>query len=232
VIHVQTGHHPVPSPHSGTNARLSGDAVLVDPVPSPHSGTNARLSGDAVLVDQAAEPVGSLDCVHAGELPKGRVSDWDLKVDPAVRSLIVVLLDEVPEHPVEVALAPNEKPVEALCPGGSHKAFGERVRAGKPDGREDDLGADRPHHLVEGTDELGVAVTDQEPNGNAGKQCAQVAGLLGGPLPHWVSGHAGQEHLPTVEVDEEQHIEPAERDRVDMEEVAGKCAGSLCSEEL
>jgi hypothetical protein len=136
-------------------------------------------------VDQAAEPVGSLDCVHAGELPKGRVSDWDLKVDPAVRSLIVVLLDEVPEHPVEVALAPNEKPVEALCPGGSHKAFGERVRAGRPDGREDDLGADRPHHLVEGTDELGVAVTDQEPDGPAlvFEGGGQVTGLLSNPGP-------------------------------------------------
>ena len=38
-------------------------------------GMNAKLSGDAVLVDQAAEPVGSLGSVHAGELPNGRVGD-------------------------------------------------------------------------------------------------------------------------------------------------------------
>jgi hypothetical protein len=31
-----------------------------------------------------------------------------------------------------------------------------------------------------------------------------------------VSGHAGQEHLATFEVDEEQHVEPAQHDRVDM----------------
>jgi hypothetical protein len=46
-------------------------------------------------VDQATEPVGSLEPIGAGELPKGRVGNWDLKVDPAVRSLIVVMLDEL-----------------------------------------------------------------------------------------------------------------------------------------
>ncbi len=50
---------------------------------------NAKLCGDVVLVDQATEPVGSLHSLRIGELPKGRVGDWDLKVDPAVRSLIV-----------------------------------------------------------------------------------------------------------------------------------------------
>jgi hypothetical protein len=32
--------------------------------------------------------------------------------------------------------------------------------------------------------------------GAPGKQCAQVAGLLGGPLPHWVSGDAREVDLP------------------------------------
>jgi hypothetical protein len=47
-----------------------------------------------------------------------------------------------------------------------------------------------------------------------------------------VSGHAGQEHLPTLEIDEEQHIEPAQRDRVDMKEATSQCTSSLCSQEL
>ena len=197
-------------------------------------GMNAELRGDAVLVDQAAEPVGSLDSVHVGEPPKGRVGDWDLKVDPAVRSLIVVMLDELPQYTVEMALTADEQPVEALGPGCPHEPFGERVRPGRPYGREDDPGADRPHHLVEGPDELGVPVTDEEPDGPAlvlQGDC-QVPGLLGDPGPDRVGRHAGQEDLATLEVDEEQHIEPAQRDRVDVEEVASERAGGLGSKEL
>ena len=172
-------------------------------------GTNAELRGDAVLVDQAAEPVGSLDSVNAGELPKGRVGDWDLEVDPAVRALIVVMLDELPQYTVEMSLAADEQPVQALGPGCPHEPLGERVRSGRPHGCEDDPGADRPHHLVEGTDELGVTVADQEPDGSALvlEGDYQVPGLLGDPGPDRVSRHAGQEHLPALEVDEEQHID-------------------------
>jgi hypothetical protein len=47
-----------------------------------------------------------------------------------------------------------------------------------------------------------------------------------------VSCHAGQEDFATFEVDEEQYVEPAQRDRVDMKEVTSQCAGSLCSKEL
>jgi hypothetical protein len=46
----------------------------------------------------------------------------------------------------------------------------------------------------------------------------QVTGLLGDPVPDRVGRHAGQEDLASLEVDEEQHIEPAQSDRVDMEE--------------
>jgi hypothetical protein len=47
-----------------------------------------------------------------------------------------------------------------------------------------------------------------------------------------VSGHAGQEYLAALEVDEEEHVEPPQRDRVDVEEVASERAGGLCSKEL
>ena len=49
--------------------------------------TNAELGRNAVLVDQAAEPVSSLDAVNASELPKHRIGDWDLEIDPAVRTI-------------------------------------------------------------------------------------------------------------------------------------------------
>ena len=117
---------------------------------------NVKLRGDAVLVDQAAEPVGSLDFVNVGELPQARVGDWDLKVDPTVGALIVVMLDELSQYTVEMPLAADEQPVQALGPGCPHEPLGERVRSGRPHGCEDDPGADRLRYLVEGTDELGA----------------------------------------------------------------------------
>ena len=44
-----------------------------------------------------------------------------------MRSLVVVMLNELPEHPVEMALIAGEHPVEALGPRRPYKALGERV---------------------------------------------------------------------------------------------------------
>jgi hypothetical protein len=147
---------------------------------------------------------------------------------------MVVVRDVLPEGPLEMALALNEHPVEALGPRRPDKALRERVRPGRPDRGLDDPGADRPHHLVKWADELGVPVADQELDGSAlvlQGNC-QVPGLLGDPGPGRVGRHAGQEYLPALEVDEEQYVEPPKCDGLDMEEVTGEGAGSLGSKEL
>jgi hypothetical protein len=56
--------------------------------------------------------------------------------------------------------------------------------------------------------------------------------LLRDPGSDRVGGHASQEDFAALEVDEEQHIEPAQRDRVDVEEVASEGTGGLSSKEL
>jgi hypothetical protein len=70
-------------------------------------GVNAKLRGDAVPINQATEPVGSLDSTCPAERPKGRARDWDLKVCAAVRSLILVMLDELLQYPIETSLTPG-----------------------------------------------------------------------------------------------------------------------------
>jgi hypothetical protein len=157
-------------------------------------------------MDKPAEPVDSLNGVSGLEPRHGRVGDWYLEVDPAVRALAVVVLDKLPQYAVGMALTADENPVQALgscCPD---KPLGERVRPGRPDGCLDDPGADRSHHLVERPDELRIAVTDKEADisslvlevGN------QVPGLLGDPRPNGVGCHAGQENLTPLDLDEEQ----------------------------
>jgi hypothetical protein len=148
-------------------------------------------------MDKPAEAVNSLDAADALIPALGQVRDRYLEVDPAVRALAVVVLDELPEHPVEVAFAPDEQPVQALGSCGADEAFGDRVRLRRPDGCLDDPGPGRAHHLVEGPDELGVPVADQGAEGSAlvleGRY--EVPGLLRYPGPNRVGSHTGQEDL-------------------------------------
>ena len=185
-------------------------------------------------MDKPPEAVNSLDSADALGPLLGQAGDWELEVDAAVRAFAVVVLDKLPEHPVEVAFSTDEHPVQALGSGCADKAFGESVRPGRPDGGLDDLGADRAHYLVEGPDELGVPVTNNDANGSPVvlQGGGQVTGLLGDPGPDGVGCHAGQENLRSLDLDEKQDITPPERDRVDMEEVARKGAGGLRPDEL
>ena len=190
--------------------------------------------GEPVLVQQPAETVNSLDDVPTFEPVQGQVGDRRFEVDAAVRALAVVVGDELPQHALGMAFTADEHPVQALGPGCPHKSFGERVRPGRSNGCLDDSGADRSHHLVEGPDELGVPVTDKEADSSALvlQSGNQVPGLLGDPGPDRVSRYPGQEDHAALQVDEEQDIEAPERDRVDVEEVAGKGASGLGSQEL
>ena len=87
---------------------------------------------------------------------------------------------------------------------------------------------------VEGSGELGVAIADEEPDRVCfvGEVHREVAGLLGHPVSSRLGDHAGDPHEARVVVDEHQDVEPAEEDRVDMEEVAGHQSFRLCGEEL
>src|SRR6266496_1616064 len=80
--------------------------------------------------------------------------------------------------------------------------------------------------------ELAVAVVDQEadPLKDAGE--AEVARLLGDPGAGWVGRATGEVDAAALDFDEEEHVEAAQRDRLDREEVAGEHAGGLLAEEL
>jgi hypothetical protein len=80
--------------------------------------------------------------------------------------------------------------------------------------------------------ELGVAVVDQEPDPLEYAGEAQVARLLGHPGAGRVGCAASQVDAAAVELDEEEHVEAAERDRFDGEEVAGDHARGLLAEEV
>jgi hypothetical protein len=56
--------------------------------------TNRKYKAGRGSYGAASQPV---DALHSGELARGRVGDWRLNVDPAMRSFAVVMLGEVVE---------------------------------------------------------------------------------------------------------------------------------------
>jgi hypothetical protein len=196
---------------------------------TPSRGSSSQL----VLMDQTSESVASSKAVGVNEAHWARFSLLLRRAlaEGAVRTVLVVMSHVLGQYPLKVPAVEAEEPVEALSTGCPHKPFGERVRARRTDGRLYDPDAFRVEQLIEAGSELGVPVPDHEPDrmGPLGKHGAQVARLLGDPLPHWVGGHAREVDPPGTELDEEQHVEALQQHRVDDEEVASKRRLCLCS---
>ena len=144
----------------------------------------------------------------------------------------VVVIDVVDDEPLELAAVPDDGAVEELASQGADPAFGERVRHGGAYRCGEDLAAFGSEDLVEGVDELAAAVAHECPS--AGELVdvteQQVPRGLGGPDAAGVVRDPYEVHAPGPDVDEEQQVEPAQRDRVDGGEVAGD--GGLGPQEL
>ena len=130
----------------------------------------------------------------------------------------VVMLDVLGKDCFEVPAPEDQHPVEALRPGGSHDPLTDGVRSGCPDRALDDPGALCGEDGVEGSRELGVAIADEELD----RVCVvsevhrDIAGLLGDPAGDRVGRDAGDPYATAVVVDEHEHVEPAEKDGVDV----------------
>ena len=92
----------------------------------------------------------------------------------------------------EVPLAEDQHPVRELGSDGQDEAFGEAVRPRTPRRDLDHLDACVRHDRVERRRELTGPIADQEPKpgGMLAEVHDEVAGLLGGPGPVGMSGHA------------------------------------------
>ena len=103
----------------------------------------------------------------------------------------VVVIDEFAEDRFELSTMERQHPVEALPSCRADEPLGERVRTRGPTRRANDPDAFGGEHLVEAGGELGVPVPDQELGraGLFGQDEAQIASLLGDPLPR-VGGDA------------------------------------------
>ena len=96
--------------------------------PDPDRPRQIQSSSDRVLAQNSSESIDSLDLHEATRRPVKYIGDRDLEIDPAVRPSCVVVLDELGENPLEMALVSDEQPVEAFPTRGANESFGESVR--------------------------------------------------------------------------------------------------------
>jgi hypothetical protein len=113
------------------------------------------------------------------------------------------MASELQKESLEVPPAEDQQVVEALPACRPHPPFGERVRLRGPEGGADDPNAFGPEDLVERTGELGVPVSDQEPDALKSvellKQASWLEGIAG--IGHWRT-HDGDEVDLVVERDD------------------------------
>src|SRR6266511_2751485 len=204
---------------------------------SPVEATRPRsgLCRELVLVDQPAEQVTAAQAIevdHVGEwLP---VAERRLLAECPVRAMLVEMPDVSDEHVVEVAAAEDQQSVEALAADAADPAFGVRSRLGRPHRRLNHTDALGAEDLVEITSELAVAVTNEKPRLDAvvAKLHEQVARLLGHPAAVRIGRDPGEVDAPGRKLDEEQHVEALQEERVDGKEVALQDARRLLAKEL
>ena len=154
-------------------------------------------------------------------------------VQRPVRPMRIVVIDILTGDQPQVPFAGDQHLVQALAAGTGDPAFGYRVRPRRPDGRLDNLHADRGEHRVERRGELRIPVADQELQAISaaleGHQ--QVAGLLGHPRAGRVRGDPGQVHAAGAVLDEEQHVQAPQEHRAGVEKADGEDRGGLPSQE-
>jgi len=198
-------------------------------------GGRARPVGGSgccsVLVDESRTSLATADRCGGFDLGLvGFVVGCSL-AEAAVGPAGVVVRYEFFEESAKLALVPDQRPVEQFMAHGTDPSLSERVRLRCTVWDGVDRAADRREHIIEGACVLASAVADHEPDGLVVAH-QEVPGGLGGPAPGGVGGDPGEVHPSGVELDEEQHVETAQRDGIDAEEVSSDQGVGLAGDEL
>jgi len=153
-----------------------------------------------------------------------------LEIERPVWPVAVVVVCEDAEDALKVPSVHDQEPVQALGRDGADEALGGRVRLRRPHRRPDDLDAFAGEDRVEVARERAIAIADQEAKRSSSllERPGELARLLGDPWSGRVGGAAGEVDAPATQLDEEEHVQPLQRDRLDGEEVDCEHALRLC----
>ncbi len=146
----------------------------------------------------------------------------------------VVVVDVDAQDALELPAAGDQDPVEAVAADGTDPAFRECVCLWRAKWGADDLDAFAAENIVEVAAELAVTIVDQEAVRcrSSGERPRKLSGLLGDPASVGVGGATCEVHAPAADLEEEDHIEAAEPERVDGKEIAGDNRLGVRAQEL
>lgn len=138
------------------------------------------------------------------------------------------------EHASSVGFVQDQQVVEGLAPECPDDPFAVRVHPWGPRRRLRGFDALGREDRVEGLGVLAVPVADQEVQRlQAQAQVdGEVAGLLDRPLRGRMRGHTSDVQAARAVLEEDQRVDPAKIDQVDVQEVAGDDAVGLRRQEL
>src|SRR6266545_2265068 len=193
------------------------------------------LRSEFVFVEQTAESVAPADTpLVVSRRDGGRLDERWLLFERAVRPVRVVVRDVLAQNRLELSAGDDEDAVETFTPDAADPTLRVRLRPWRSDRRLDHPDSLRTEDLVEGGREFDVAVADQEPMPLllVGQGHRQVARLLHDPGAVGIGGDAGEIHATPRQLDEEEHVEPAQPERLDREEVTLDHRGRLLAQEL
>lgn len=123
-----------------------------------------------------------------------------------------------------MTLVVDQESISALGTHGPHPALGMAVRPRRTRRRGHDLHALATEHLIERGREPGIPIPDQESERVDPRPQIhdQIACGPRDPRPHRMGGHTQNMHPAGTDLHHEQHIQPTRKDRVDVEEIAGR----------
>jgi hypothetical protein len=203
----------------------TGTAQAKDVIPVGVGKSIARSRGPFVHVVQSAEdrsgPNASGGSAHRG--PRG------LQRQRSVRARVVVVALELAEERAQVRLVENDHVVQALAPEGSDQPFGDRVRARRPDRRQERLDAEasRPRHESPAVD--GIPVPHEVPGCPSPRR--RLDQLAPDPRGGRAGGHVQVDELAPGVADEDEHVQRPERQGLDGQQVHAPDVRPVVAEE-
>lgn len=148
--------------------------------------------------------------------------------------MAVVMVDEDANDLLEMLAVEDQEPIQALRANRPYEPFPDTVRLRRAKRRANDLDPIALENAVKTLDELLIPIANQEAERFLAlrQRPGQLPSLLRHPRPARVGRAPREMHATSAELDEEEHVEPLQPDRLYGKEIDGKQAVPMRSDEL
>ena len=192
-----------------------------------------RYGGAAIIiVDDATKNIATLYRAHVLRLAVG---DGATLVNALMRPRnVVISVGELIQHPLQMSIIEDEKMIETLISGCSHSSFGVSIRIRSPKGRGQNMETLADENGIECIRVLDIVVTDQKPQ----RVCLiiespqDLSGLLCDPGTGRVSSDPSQVDATSSDIDEEEHVQGFQPERLHCKEITSQKLVFVMSEEV